>query len=163
MTPVSLDRVVRTCLAKNPDDRFQTAHDVMLALQWIRDEQTNPSAPLPMARARKRMWRERAAWAIALVVAIAAATAIAMWSRREIDSLRQPIIAAIVPPRGLRFVFTGDYAGSPVLSHDGRRVAFTSGRSGHPAIAGEVSFDSFFLHLLSHRQAGQWHVVAMQH
>jgi serine/threonine protein kinase len=52
MTPVSLDRVVRTCLAKNPDDRFQTAHDVMLALQWIRDEQTNPSAPLPMARAR---------------------------------------------------------------------------------------------------------------
>ena len=58
MTPVSLDRVVRTCLAKNPDDRFQTAHDVMLALQWIRDEQTNPSAPLPMARARGRMWRE---------------------------------------------------------------------------------------------------------
>ena len=32
MMPVSLDRVVRTCLAKNPDDRFQTAHDVMLAL-----------------------------------------------------------------------------------------------------------------------------------
>jgi Tol biopolymer transport system component/predicted Ser/Thr protein kinase len=126
MTPVSLDRVVRTCLAKNPDDRFQTAHDVMLALQWIRDEQSNSSAPLPMARARGRMWRERAAWAIALVVVLGLATAIAMWSRREFDSLRQPIIAAIVPPRGLRFVFTGDYAGSPVLSHDGRRVAFVA-------------------------------------
>jgi eukaryotic-like serine/threonine-protein kinase len=126
MTPVSLDRVVRTCLAKNPDDRFQTAHDVMLALQWIRDEQTNPSSPLPMARARGRMWRERAAWALALVIAIGAAIGIAMWSRREIDSLRRPITAAIVPPRGLRFVFTGDYAGSPVLSHDGRRVAFVA-------------------------------------
>ena len=126
MTPVSLDRVVRTCLAKNPDDRFQTAHDVMLALQWIRDEQTNPSAPLPMARARGRMWRERAAWALALVVAIGAAVGIAMWSRREIDSLDRPMTASIVPPRGLRFVFTGDYAGSPVLSHDGRRVAFVA-------------------------------------
>ena len=49
-----------------------------------------------------------------------------MWSRREIDSLNRPITASIVPPRGLRFVFTGDYAGSPVLSHDGRRVAFVA-------------------------------------
>jgi len=126
MTPVSLDRVVRTCLAKNPDDRFQTAHDVMLALQWIRDEQSYPSAPMPVARAQGRMWRERAAWAMALVLAIGAAVGIAMWSRREIDSLRQPVVASIGPPRGLRFVFTGDYAGSPVLSHDGRRVAFVA-------------------------------------
>jgi Tol biopolymer transport system component/predicted Ser/Thr protein kinase len=126
MTPAPLDRVVRTCLAKNPDDRFQTAHDVMLALQWIRDEQTNPSAALPVAGARGPMWRERAAWAAALVLAIAAAAGIAMWSRREIDSLRQPVVASIGPPRGLRFVFTGDYAGSPVLSHDGRRVAFVA-------------------------------------
>ena len=126
MTPSSLDRVVRTCLAKNPDDRFQTAHDVMLALQWIRDEQSNPAAPLPVARARGRMWRERAAWALALIVVIGAAAGIASWSRREIASLDRPITAALVPPRGLRFVFTGDYAGSPVLSHDGRRVAFVA-------------------------------------
>ena len=30
--PASLDHVVRTCLAKNPDDRWQTAHDVLLQL-----------------------------------------------------------------------------------------------------------------------------------
>jgi Tol biopolymer transport system component/predicted Ser/Thr protein kinase len=126
MTPVSLDRVVRTCLAKNPDDRFQTAHDVMLALQWIRDEQTNPSAPLMLAGTKRRTGRERAIWALALVVAIGAAVGIAMWARSRIASLDRPMIAAIVPPRGLRFVFTGDYAGSPVLSRDGRRVAFVA-------------------------------------
>jgi Tol biopolymer transport system component/predicted Ser/Thr protein kinase len=126
MTPVALDRVVRNCLTKNPDDRFQTAHDVMLALQWIRDEQSSPSAPLPLARARGRMWGERAAWALALALAIGAAAGIATWSRREVGSLERPLIAAIVPPRGLRFVFTGDYAGSPVLSPDGRRVAFVA-------------------------------------
>jgi Tol biopolymer transport system component len=126
MTPSSLDRVVRTCLAKNPDDRFQTAHDVMLALQWIRDEQSNPSAPLLLAGEQRRTGRERAIWALALVVTIGAAAGIAMWARRAISSLDRPMIAAIVPPRGLRFVFTGDYAGSPVLSSDGRRVAFVA-------------------------------------
>jgi serine/threonine protein kinase len=34
MTPPVLDRVVRACLAKNPDERWQSAHDVALALRW---------------------------------------------------------------------------------------------------------------------------------
>jgi len=126
MTPTSLDRVVRSCLAKNPDDRFQTAHDVMLALQWIRDEQSNPSAPLLLAGVQRRTGRERALWALALVMAIGAAIGIAVWAGREIASRDRPMIAAIVPPPGFRFVFTGDYAGSPVLSNDGRRLAFVA-------------------------------------
>jgi len=126
MTPSSLERVVRTCLAKNPDDRFQTAHDVMLALQWIRDEQTNPSSPMLIAGAQRRTIRERVIWALALVLAIVAAAGIATWARNRIATLDRPMIAAIVPPPGLRFVFTGDYAGSPVLSNDGRRVAFVA-------------------------------------
>jgi serine/threonine protein kinase len=35
MTPPALGRIVRTCLAKDPDDRFQTAHDLALQLEWI--------------------------------------------------------------------------------------------------------------------------------
>src|ERR1700737_1110965 len=38
MTPPALDRIVRTCLAKDPDDRFQAAHDVKLQLRWIAEE-----------------------------------------------------------------------------------------------------------------------------
>jgi serine/threonine protein kinase/Tol biopolymer transport system component len=33
--PAVFERVVNTCMAKNPDDRFQTAHDVRLELEWI--------------------------------------------------------------------------------------------------------------------------------
>jgi Tol biopolymer transport system component/predicted Ser/Thr protein kinase len=37
LTPPLLDRVVRRCLAKNPDERFQSASDVLAALRWIDD------------------------------------------------------------------------------------------------------------------------------
>ena len=40
MSPPALDRVVRTCLAKDPDDRWQTARDVGLQLQGIRDDRS---------------------------------------------------------------------------------------------------------------------------
>jgi len=35
MAPPALDRVVKTCLAKDPEERWQTAHDVALQLRWI--------------------------------------------------------------------------------------------------------------------------------
>jgi pimeloyl-ACP methyl ester carboxylesterase len=34
LTPPALDRVIRACLAKDPDQRWQSAHDVALALRW---------------------------------------------------------------------------------------------------------------------------------
>lgn len=126
LTPVALERVVRTCLAKNPDDRFQTAHDVMLALQWVRDEQTNPATPLPAPVVRRRIRRERFVWIALLLLAVAAAALIAQRGRNAVAALERPIAASIVPPRGLRFAFTGDYAGAPVLSPDGTRLAFVA-------------------------------------
>jgi serine/threonine protein kinase len=35
MTPPAVDRLVKGCLAKEPEHRWSTAHDVMLQLQWI--------------------------------------------------------------------------------------------------------------------------------
>src|SRR5262249_50131678 len=35
LVPPALDHVIRTCLAKDPEERFQTAHDVKLQLKWI--------------------------------------------------------------------------------------------------------------------------------
>jgi pimeloyl-ACP methyl ester carboxylesterase len=34
LAPVGLDRVIRACLEKDPDQRWQNAHDVALALRW---------------------------------------------------------------------------------------------------------------------------------
>src|SRR6266852_3912351 len=63
MTPPALDRVVKTCLAKDAEDRFQTAHDVKLQLQWIAEGGSQAGLPAPAVARRKS--RERLAWGIA--------------------------------------------------------------------------------------------------
>ena len=50
MTPPALDHLVRMCLAKDPDDRIQTAHDVKLQLQWITDGGSQAGAPAPYSK-----------------------------------------------------------------------------------------------------------------
>src|SRR6185503_10592772 len=70
-TPPALDRLVQTCLAKDPDDRWQTAHDVMLGLRFLA-ETGSSAAGVPVPVARRRAWRERAAWLVAAAAVVAA-------------------------------------------------------------------------------------------
>jgi serine/threonine protein kinase len=53
MTPPALDRVISTCLAKDPDERWQTAHDVKLQLEWIAEGGSVVGLPAPVAARRK--------------------------------------------------------------------------------------------------------------
>src|SRR5262245_45615945 len=41
-TPLALEKVVRACLAKDPDERVQSAHDVMQELRWIQEGLSQP-------------------------------------------------------------------------------------------------------------------------
>jgi serine/threonine protein kinase len=62
MTPSALDRVVRTCLAKDPDHRLQSVQDLKLELEWIRDA---VAEPLESAVAGPRPgWRRALPWAL---------------------------------------------------------------------------------------------------
>ena len=54
VTPPALDRLVRTCLAKDPQDRWSSAHDVALQLRAIAEA---PDAPDSQARAAARLAR----------------------------------------------------------------------------------------------------------
>ena len=45
MTPPALDRVVKKCLAKDPDERWQTAGDLCRELKWIAEGGTPATAP----------------------------------------------------------------------------------------------------------------------
>ena len=53
VTPPALDRVVKTCLAKDPEDRWQTARDVLLQLKWIQEGGSLAGLPAPVAARRR--------------------------------------------------------------------------------------------------------------
>src|SRR6202162_4868578 len=52
MTPPALDRVVKTCLAKDADERWQTAADVTKQLKWIAEGGSQAGVPAPVASRR---------------------------------------------------------------------------------------------------------------
>ena len=86
MSPPALDRVVKTCLEKAPEDRFQTAHDLWLQLKWIAEGGSQAGIPAPVAAHRKR--REKLAWAAAAVLLIATASLAFLWFNRPSDEQR---------------------------------------------------------------------------
>jgi len=125
MTPPAMDRVVRTCLAKDPEDRFQTAHDVKLQLQWIGESSSAAGVPAPVIARRKN--RERLAWAAFAVAAIAAALLAVGYVRRAPKPERSLRATLPFPEK----MFLGEFAVSP----DGTRLAFTAAKAGgQPAL-----------------------------
>jgi Tol biopolymer transport system component len=116
MAPPALDRVIGTCLQKDPDDRWQTARDVGRELRWIAEGGSDVA--LPRAVALRRRSRERLAW---IAFAGAAAVALALGAVQ----LTRPKPAR---PSAMRFTIEGPRGlvsiGSPRLSPDGKFIAF---------------------------------------
>ncbi|HEY6547868.1 MAG TPA: protein kinase [Vicinamibacteria bacterium] len=117
LAPPALERVVRTCLAKEPDDRWQSAHDVAAELRWISEAGSQAGAPAPgLVRRRSR---ERMAWAT-VVAALAVAAGWGVWRggpapAPSLRVLRTNILLpekvalnyAVISPDGSRLVFGG--------------------------------------------------------
>ncbi len=69
LTPPALDYLIATCLKKDPDQRFQTAHDVALQLRWIAQGGSQAGVAAPVAARRRH--REWLAWGLAALFAVA--------------------------------------------------------------------------------------------
>ena len=117
LAPPPLDRVVRTCLATDPDDRWQTPREVNIALDAVRA----PSAPPPAAR---RAWLP---WTLTALALLAAAAASVVAFRRTSDEA--PVLrATMAAPDRVALALN-----PPAVSPDGRLVAFVGTSSGPPA------------------------------
>jgi eukaryotic-like serine/threonine-protein kinase len=120
MCPPALDRLVKTCLNKDPDERWQTAHDVKLQLRQISEGGSQAGigstpATAPVASARK--WPSYLRW-LALSLIIAAAAAAGFFAHR-------PRPAARIWG-GLNIVGSLGEEGSFVLSRDGTQLAYVA-------------------------------------
>ncbi len=121
-SPAALDRVVRTCLAKDPEERWQSASDLKRELRWV-GEASQAGAPAQGAAPPRRAGGSRYAWPIALLCAAAAlALALGLWRARL--TLPAPVHSFLLPPEKTAFELTGDESAPPAISPDGERIVF---------------------------------------
>ena len=119
--PPALDRIVRICLEKDPNDRYQCAHDLMLSLQAIAE---TPATATTSAAATSVRGISRSVWfatATALLIAVAAAGYFASLALQP-----KPVVHAYILPPGKAQFSTGFGAGAPVISPDGSKLAFVA-------------------------------------
>ena len=123
VVPARLDRIIRRCLRKNPDDRWQSARDIAIELH-------EPPQPEPVATPAAHS-PARLSWMIAVACALAAAATclLALRSRATGSFAGGAARAEISPPPDRNFSDVGDLATSP----DGRTLAFVA--KGKPGTA----------------------------
>jgi eukaryotic-like serine/threonine-protein kinase len=116
-----LERVVRRSLAKDPDQRFQTARDLKAALTWALEQ----SAPLKASKPDHRWW-----FAVAVAVALGAASSWAVMRFRHPPADERVLRFQIDPPQGGRFVLNRVAAGGLAISPDGKTTAYVADANG---------------------------------
>src|SRR5664280_1911141 len=119
-----LERVVRTCLAKDPRDRWQSAGDLARELSWLGQERKRDGVAPGAARRLPMRW---VPWTMAVLVA---AIAVGFAASRGKAPGPSPVVRfSIQPPEKTTFdrnVLGVSFAPSP----DGRRIAFMANARG---------------------------------
>ena len=120
MFPRALERLVSACLAKDPAERVQSAHDVRLQLEWMADgvESASVAVSAPPAARHGRTARRWIVPAIAAALAMVA-TAAAFIALRPARP-GAPVRRFRVPIEGLRTTYNSPLA----FSRDGRHLAY---------------------------------------
>ncbi|HTS28033.1 MAG TPA: hypothetical protein VMH81_19305, partial [Bryobacteraceae bacterium] len=112
-----LDHLVRACMAKDPADRWSSAHDVLVQLKWLANAGSQPG--MPAIAAPRRGKRERLAWIVAAVLLLAAVGGFAAYLRRTPEEKRLVSFTVNTPEGLVR-------ASAPAVSPDGRHIVFST-------------------------------------
>jgi len=120
LAPPALDRVVQTCLAKDPEERWQNARDIMRELEWIAEAKSQPEETGQQRRPRPIL-----PWTLA--GALALALAITLWApwRGSAPPIQQPSMR-LDQDLGPDVLFGAATGPSVILSPDGSRLVYAS-------------------------------------
>ncbi len=112
-TPAWLERLVRRCLAKDPERRYQSMRDVVLELEMPPQETVAPAS-------KATRWP----WALAAMMTLTAIIGWGAWLRKASEP-SMPVKFDVNPPPGSHFAATNSIGGS-AISPDGRTLAFVA-------------------------------------
>ncbi len=126
LTPRALDRLIRACLEKDPDERWQSGKDLSRALEWIVGDGSNNGDADADRRPRFGM-------PVVAGVAVAAmlAGALAAWVLTSSDTLQAPSTGRfyVNTPPNSELRKTGIFP-EVAISPDAQRIVWASGSSG---------------------------------
>ncbi|HXW57143.1 MAG TPA: protein kinase [Candidatus Cybelea sp.] len=118
LTPPVLEHAIRRCLAKDREERWQSARDLARELEWIED--SGASVPRAGQGPVRNRPREYIAWGVAGVLALALAWVALV--RQRAEAPRATLVrSSLQPPPGVSFL-SYNFAISP----DGSRLAFVA-------------------------------------
>ncbi|MCI0614812.1 hypothetical protein L0244_17615, partial [bacterium] len=119
LTPLALDQVVKTCLAKDPDDRIQNAHDLAIELRWIATSSSSQAIAAPKIK------RQSFAWLVAAIALIAGFAAGFLLTQKATVVESAPTVRSILTlPQGSRLA--GWTSPTVAFSPDGKKVAYVA-------------------------------------
>ena len=113
LSPLALEGTVKSCLAKDPDERLQSAHDVKLQLKWIA-ENASSSRQIAASPAARKPW-DRVAWLVAAFLFLLLLGGGAWWLRGRETPQAMYFNASVTLP-----------ANDVALSPDGRTLAIVA-------------------------------------
>jgi Tol biopolymer transport system component len=126
LAPPALDQVLRRCLEKDPDNRWQTARDLKAALALA----TSTAVLQSSANVASTRVRRPVLWMAATGIAVGiAALAVWAWQSQPLPQAAAPLRFAVEPPPDAEFTFS--YFGL-AISPDGRQLAFAALKKGAP-------------------------------
>ena len=133
--PPALDRAIQRCVAKDPDDRWQSAGDLLSELRWIAGGGSQPGVAAVHSRTGTRLlWAAVAVLSLALVASLAQ-----RWVHRPEAPVPRPHVRfSVAPPAP----YTLAGLDVPALSPDGTRLAFTAKPADGPSVLFVRAFDS---------------------
>jgi hypothetical protein len=112
-----LERAVKKCLAKDPGDRWQSAHDLVDELQWVRDAGAREDVPLARTRSRERfVWMSL----VALLI-VALATVWMFLGRNRAPTSEEAVRFTVTAPEDTT-LSTRQVTNVPAISPDGRHL-----------------------------------------
>jgi Tol biopolymer transport system component len=119
LTPPALEHVIRKCLAKDRDERWQSARDIAGELQWIAESRVSgEAAKVALPRRRAQPWAVAGAIVVAAAIGAAGAAFVASRTRHA----EAPMVLALTLPPHAPYEFFNQVA----LSPDGTLVAFVA-------------------------------------
>ena len=122
LLPSALDHVVDRCLAKNPDDRWQSARDLKSELEWVAARGSGSGVS-------ERQNRRRARSTVALAATVAALVGIVLVLGRVSDAPGDVVRFTVPIPTGSTLA-RGPITTRLAVSPNGRRIAFVTTTAG---------------------------------